>query len=1154
MKRQVVALVAAVLVVSYAPRSYADGPDEPIPSFYQEAGHGVNRVEDAQHPNERIDPFTGKLQWHFIDLDIPGNGGLDIKVQRSYSSLNEILGEPSPAGVGWTMHFGRVIHKAAVSVCAMGQGATFNPVLELPDGSRQIMYESVDATTRITPAFWKGTCDPSGGLIVQSPDGTSYEMTTPGPLIGVDPNKFQGTWYTTRIVDRNGNTLSFTYTPITGSGAFGVQSITSSDGRTVTFNYSGDVISSVSSGGSTWSYSLTPISGVTPAQYTLDRVSRPDGSSWSYQYNPPGSGPGVAPAGGYSMKEVTYPTGATIDYTYGFATFSPNPSIPVSTVVAQKATFEGAWTYTYHPATTALPSAGGIVNYTIDPGGSSTLDETSVTGPEGTVSYFHVGYTSAESGTVYLIGTLAGKAMTSSTVGVTQIESYDWAPTLISNQNNIRPGTGLIFDPLTYAPFLTDKKISRNGRIYETAMSNFDEFNNPQLITETGTDTRTTTLTYFTDATKWILHEKKDESISTIGTINRSFDGNGNMTLENRYGVPTSYSYTGEGDIGTKTDAAGNATTYAAYFRGIPQSEAQPEGVTITRTVSNEGNILSQTDGTHATTSYTYDGLNRLLFITHPTGNPVGVVWSTNQRTVTRGGYQEVSTFDGFGRQVQDVHSGGAQTVTQTFAYDTLGRRTFASYPNDSVGTGFIYDIVGQPLAIINGYSPSGGTGSSERSFVYGDSTVDMRNERGATYTYTYRAYGDPDQRDLLSIAAPVASASVSIGRNGLGQMTDVTQDGVTRTYAYDSRYYLTSMTEPEVGITTFGRDGVGNMTSKQVGASAMTTYAYDGRNRVTAITYPAGTPNVLRTYYNDDKPKSSDNGVARHDYIYDANKNLTQETLTVVGQTPFVIGYAYDGNDALDVLTYGSGKTITYTPDGFGWPTRAAPYVTAVTHHPNGQVASIAYANGMHTTVGLNARQWPNTMSLTGPTASIFSAFYTYDEAGNVLGILDFIDPAYNRGLDYDPIDRLTTANGSWGPGTIAYNGHGDITSKQLGATNSLTYTYDGQQRLHSTAGSHTYLFSYDAYGNVTSNGLNTFAYNDASNMKCSACGAFGETDYDYDAGNMRVRATTGSTSTYYVYGANGNLLWEQTPGTNLIEYIYLQGKQVAIRTHNGN
>jgi YD repeat-containing protein len=1138
--------------------AFADGVDEPIPSFYQEAGVSENRLSTAHHSHERIDPFTGKLQWHFVDLFIPGNGGLDIKVQRSYSSLNEILGDDSPFGAGWTMHFGRVIRKSTVNICDTGQSPNVTPVLELPDGSRQMMFDSLDGPGTITTSLWKGTCDPGGsGLIVRSPDGTRYEMTTPGPNIG-NPNFTQATYYTTRIVDRNGNSLDFTYS-FNGGTAFGVSGITSSDGRSVTFNYSNGVINTIQGAGATWTYSLTHIPGIGTNQYFLDQVTRPDGTTWKYEYNPTAAGPGAGTAGGYSMKKVTYPTGGVINYTYGFVTFSPNIAIPVSTAITQKVSNDGTWTYAYQPATTAVNFVNGTASYTIDPAAANTqFDKTTVTGPEGSTTYLHLGYTSVPSGGVYLIGTLAGKIATSNIGGspfITQIEANSWNRALISNQTNARPGANLTFDVGTYTPLLSERQISRNGQIYTTTFSNWDGFTNPQTIVETGTATRTTNVTYLTDTAKWIVHQKKDETTDTIGSITRTFDPNFNMLTETRYGVKTTFTYTGQGDIATKKDARGNITSYNSYMRGIPQQEIQPENVTITRLVSDAGNITSQVDGENASTSYGYDSLNRLTSITHPLGNPVTIAWGSNTRTVTRGNYQEVVTFDGFGRQTQVRHTdtNGGQIVTQNYRYDPLGRRTFASYPNASVGTGFVYDIVGQTLGIYHGHDPDAQTQTSTRVFQFIENTVHMTNERAYNYTYTYRAYGDPDHRDLMAIDAPLAAASVTMTRNGAGQLTQVTQDTKVRSYGYDASYFLTSMIDPEVGTTTYGRDEVGNMTSRQVGSSGTTAYVYDGRNRLTTTTYPIGTPNVTRTYYADDKLKSSDTGLARHDYVYNANKSMTRETLTITGQTPFITQYAYDGNDALDVLTYGSGQTVTYAPDAFGRPTKAAPYVTAVTHHPNGQAASIAYANGVTTSIGLNARQWPNTMSITGSSA-ISNMTYTYDEAGNVYSITDTLDGSYDRGMDYDPIDRLTMANGSWGSGSITYNGHGDITSQLLGST-SLNYAYDSTtNRLTSISGTRAYTFSYDVYGNVTNNGTNAFIYDDASNMRCTNCGQGNEVAYDYDGANMRVRTTKAGVPTYFIYGANGNLLWESTPGSSFTEYVYLHGKQVATRQRTGS
>ena len=104
-------------------------------------------------------------------------------------------------------------------------------------------------------------------------------------------------------------------------------------------------------------------------------------------------------------------------------------------------------------------------------------------------------------------------------------------------------------------------------------------------------------------------------------------------------------------------------------------------------------------------------------------------------------------------------------------------------------------------------------------------------------------------------------------------------------------RFFLTSITEPETGVTTLGRDAVGNMISRQVGALAQTTYAYDDRHRLATTTYPAGTPSVIKTYYKDDKLKSLDNGVVRRDYAYNANKSLS-EAMTM-GAKVFVAQYA---------------------------------------------------------------------------------------------------------------------------------------------------------------------------------------------------------------------------------------------------------------------
>ena len=201
---------------------------------------------------------------------------------------------------------------------------------------------------------------------------------------------------------------------------------------------------------------------------------------------------------------------------------------------------------------------------------------------------------------------------------------------------------------------------------------------------------------------------------------------------------------------------------------------------------------------------------------------------------------------------------------------------------------------------------------------------------------------------------------NTTIKRNIAGQMTSITQDAIERKYGYDTRFYLTSITDPETGVTEMGRDAVGNMTTRKVGTSGLTSYTYDDRNRVTDITYPAGTPNVIQAYYKDDKPKSVDNGVAKREYVYDFNKNLGSETLTVDTKS-YLMQYGYDGNDALSTLTYGTGQVVDYAPDAFARPRKASPYVTVADYHPTGAPKNFTYANGVQTTLGIDGRQRPD-------------------------------------------------------------------------------------------------------------------------------------------------------------------------------------------------
>jgi RHS repeat-associated protein len=409
-----------------------------------------------------------------------------------------------------------------------------------------------------------------------------------------------------------------------------------------------------------------------------------------------------------------------------------------------------------------------------------------------------------------------------------------------------------------------------------------------------------------------------------------------------------------------------------------------------------------------------------------------------------------------------------------------------------------------------------------------------------------------------MSITAPVAAANVTITRNGRGQVTSATQGGFTRSFGYDSRYYLTSTIHPEVGTTTYGRDDAGNMTTKQVtagplGASGITTYDYDGRNRLRGVIYPNGSPStVTNTYWATDKLKSSTNAVATRNYTYDNNQNLKTESMAIDGLT-MAATYNYTGNDQLSSIVYPVlNRTMTFNPDVLGRARNISTptgQMLGAGYWPNGQIADIAYAGGSRATYGQNAREWLNAVTVqTGDGVKRIASVLTHDVAGNLLSVTDSADASYNRTLTHDPINRLSTCSGPCGSGSATYDGAGNIQTHTLGGV-TTNYIYDLKNRLSVTSlyatGPWAPTYSYDIYSNASPTAT-PYVYDNASNLKTAA-----SRSYAYDATNKRVKTVSGAITTYEFRSAQGLLLaeWKKDPGhyDTLKEHLHLAGKEVG-------
>ena len=1112
---------------------FAEG--ELIPDYYEEAGIPAARDVLNQNASEYIDPFSGTLNLQYVDLEIPGNGGMDIKIQRSYANIHDAQTDPlglrTPYGVGWTMHFGRVMKSGASrDFCSSlyTVSSKENPILELPDGSRQILFYTADTKSYfyITKQRWKAECrtytngsGTNAGLEVWSPEGLKYDMAW------LNTGLSKSTLYVTRITDRNGNyidinyeNIDINYENIGTTGYTLIKNITSSDGRLVSYNYTDRTnnrvrLNTITANGQTLTYGFTAVSGVGTEHYYLTSVKRPDGSSWNYRYK------STSGAGQYSLDRLTYPTGGSINYTYGYELLGPSGDGRSTTSVSRKTTTDGGtWTYKYTPG--------------------SSYDRTNITTPNGTIEYRHYGARAADGriDVLWKVGQLLEKR-----IGTEQVEYYTWGSQKISNETYARPTRVLstAFDTAIFAPILTKKVIKRDGTNYTTSFSNHDEYGNPQSISESGNASLTRTNTYYVDTSKWILHQIDKETLSGIsGNIDRTFDSAGNLKSINRYGATTAYTYTSEGDIKTVKDPESNTTTYSGYVRGIAETESQPEAITIKRNVNPTGTIGWSRNGEGNTTYFGYDGLNRVDSINRPINSDASINYTTTRRTLTRGAYSETVDYDGFGRPTKITKVGGDSSYV-TMRYNPLGQKTFESYPNSGSGITYGYDALGR----IKTTSFYGG-GTVSYSYSSGN-RVTVNDQEGNNTTYTYRSFGDPDSKDLMKIQSP-ESITTTITRNNLGQIKTVTQGGKTRSYYYNAKYYLERVVNPETGTTTYGRDNVGNMTSRRVGSSGTTTFVYDGQNRLFSMLYPGtSTPTVKLSYDRNNNLKTVGTSVASRLYNYDANDNLKSEKLTI-GSQQYLLSYGISNLDYVDSVTYPSGRKVNYYTNAKGRPTQVSPFISSVTYHPNGQPNTISYANGLVANMGVNNRQWLDTITVP-VSGNVINLTYAYDNNGNVERITDNNNSSYTRVLTYDGVNRLKTASGIWGSGSISYDAGGNIRTMNIGGRNITYNNSASNNKLTSTSGGLNYSLSYDVYGNIKSNGVNTFTYDEASNL--TQVRGFANADFQYDGSQMMVTKTKDGQTTHLLYAKNGDLYGEYLAnGQWLKEYAYLSGKLVAV------
>jgi len=672
--------------------------------------------------------------------------------------------------------------------------------------------------------------------------------------------------------------------------------------------------------------------------------------------------------------------------------------------------------------------------------------------------------------------------------------------------------------------------------------------------------------------------------------------------LSTKFGYNTTGSmiFTGDG-LWHRTDF-----TYTDSFSDTLNHNTFAYPTTITDPDSNAstikynydfGTVTRTQDPKGAVQTITYDSATRVERITNENNGayvrhayaPSGYIHSYATIQDGAGESYQLSYFDGAGRLRA---SGGDHPGSSTgfagmlISYDVMGRVSQQTNPaeingswipsgDDALGwasTLQTYDWNGRPIRTTN-------HDSSYRENMYGGcgcaggEQITVRDERGRRKRYTKDVLGRLIKVEELNWNETVYSTT-NYTLNARDQITQINQEGQTRTFSYDGYGRLSQCVKPEQGTTNYSYlsdDTVQTITDAR---GATSTFGYNNRGLVTSITYgvPAGvaaTPNVTFGYDSAGNRTSMTDGLGSVSYVYNPLSQLMSETRTFTGVNgTYALTYGYNLAGQLNSITNPWDAQVGYNYDRLGRVTNVSgsgysnvsSYVNSISYRAFG-LKQMQYNNGR--TLSL---QYDNRMRLTQwkiPGVMEWNYAYTHfgENTGRVTYAQNITDPTLDRSYYYDHVGRLQSAyTGSsarahvgigsnwlsdgpyaqennvydvWG-NTLSRTGWGGM-NPQYGASytnnkmNGMTYDYSGN--LTDAGGG--WMFTYDATGQ-------------------QATSAMGNVQMFYDGNGLRGKKSENGTVTYYLRSSvlGGQVVAELNSGGGWMRgYVYLGGEILAVQ-----